>query len=45
MSVDQMRDKVKEAYPGAEWKRKVNNMGENQIIALYYKFRNEGKIK
>lgn len=45
MSVEQMRARVREVYPGAVWKEKVSHMPDNQIIALYYKFRNEGKIR
>lgn len=44
MSIEQMRTRVIAAYPGPTWKDKVLAMGDNQIIRLYYKFLNEGKI-
>ena len=45
MRVDQMREKVKEAYPGKNWKAKVDKMLDEQIIAVYYTLINFGKIK
>ena len=41
----QMRDRVKKAYPGDNWKRKVDRMPDDQIIALYYSLVKQGKIK
>ena len=40
-----MRDWVKSAYPGPNWKKKVDKMSDDQIIALYYSLVKRGKIK
>ena len=40
-----MRDWVKSAYPGQNWKNKVNNMPDPQIVALYHNLIKRGKIK
>lgn len=39
------RDKVRAAYDGPKWKAKVDKMSDRQIIALYFRFMKEGKIK
>lgn len=38
MDVDQMRERVREQYPGKKWSDRVDKMADAQIIALYYKF-------
>ena len=46
MSVEQMRCAVSDAYKhSSTWSNRVKSMPDNQIIALYYKFRANGKIK
>jgi len=40
-----MRDWVRSAYPGPNWKKKVDKMSDDQIIALYYSLVKQGKIK
>ena len=45
MSVDQMRSAVIKVYTSEKWRQRVKEMPENQIIALYYKFLNAGKIQ
>lgn len=45
MSVEMMRHYVKEAYSGKAWKRKVSKMPDNQILAIYQRLLNDGKIK
>ena len=45
MSVDEMREKVAYAYGGDNWKKRVRFMPDDQIIALYYKFKKNGRIK
>lgn len=45
MTPADMRGWVKAAYPTASWSEKVSKMPERQIIALYYRFKKEGKIK
>ena len=45
MQTYQMRDWVKSAYSGPNWKAKVDKMEDNQIIALYRSLIKQGKIK
>lgn len=45
MTTNNMRDWVKSAYPGLNWKVKVDKMSDSQIIALYYSLIKQGKIK
>ena len=45
MEVYQMRDRIIEAYPGPNWKKKVDKMSDQQIIALFYSLVKQGKIK
>ncbi len=46
MSVEQMRCAVADAYNKSEnWKKKVMNMSDAQVIAIYYRFLSSGKIK
>jgi hypothetical protein len=34
-NVNQMRQAIIAAYPGKSWKQKVNQMSDNQIIAIF----------
>lgn len=45
MTVDEMREKVGEAYRGDRWKRKVQYMPDDQIIAIFYRLKSKGRIK
>ena len=45
LQISQMREKILEAYSGEGWKKRVRNMPNDQVIALYYKFLKKGKIK
>lgn len=38
MSVDRMREAIAEVYDGPKWKKKVANMPDYQVIAVYYSF-------
>jgi hypothetical protein len=41
-----MRDALIAAYPRSEkWRKRVTLMAENQVIAVYKKLQNEGRIK
>lgn len=44
MSVVNMREWVKSAYPGDKWRKKVENMSDSQIVAVYYNLLRSGKI-
>lgn len=43
--IDDMRTAVSKVYPGPRWRRKVLDMSDNQIMALYYKFHNSEEKK
>lgn len=38
------REELKRLYPYKKWITKVNAMSDNQIVALYLKYRREGKL-
>lgn len=45
-NVEQLREKLIAVYPASKsWKAKVRKMQENQVYALYYKFKRLGHIK
>lgn len=44
MSIKDKRDWVRKAYSGKAWARKVDQMPDKQIEALFIKFRKQGKI-
>lgn len=45
MSIEQMRCAVADAYKNSEnWQKKVANMSDSQIIAIYHRFLNSGKL-
>ena len=37
MSIEQMRTEVANLYPGEAWKRRVRDMSDAQIFAIYNK--------
>jgi hypothetical protein len=45
MTVAFMRYALSEVYAGVKWKRKVSAMADGQVIAVYYKFLAEKKLK
>lgn len=46
MSVDQMRSVLKKQYGGSyKWVNRVNGMGDNQVIAVYYRMLGSGQLK
>ena len=44
MYVEEMRREIARVYKGKDWDKKVDNMSDNQVIAMYYKFRAGGKF-
>lgn len=44
MKIQEMRNRVRRVY-GMVWAKKVDAMSDTQVVALYYKFVKEGKIK
>lgn len=46
MSVEAMRAVLRKQYNGAyKWVNRVNNMGDGQIVAVYYRMLNSGQLK
>lgn len=45
MSVEQMRAAISKAYDGQNWKDKVTHMSDDQVLAVYYRFLNNGNLK
>lgn len=44
MSCIRERELVKKAYTGERWANKVNRMSDQQIIAIFFRLRRQGKI-
>lgn len=42
MTVQQMRNAILRVYDTNSWKKKVANMYDDQIIAIYHDFKNRG---
>lgn len=45
MSIEQMRAAIREVYDGPWWKNKVDRMHENQVLAIYSRMLETGKLK
>lgn len=45
LQISQMREKIREVYSGDNWVKRVRNMPNDQVIAIYYKLLKNGKIK
>ena len=45
MGIEQMRAAIAAVYKTSTWRKRVSEMNEGQIIAIYKKFRSCGKIK
>lgn len=44
MNISKMRDAIRNAYPTKSWSERVDKMGSNQIVAIYYNFLRGGKF-
>ena len=44
MSVMQMREEIAKVYAGPKWKDTVSHMPDAQVIAVYYSFKQRGKL-
>lgn len=42
MTIQQMKDAIRKVYDTASWKRKVDNMYDDQVVAIYYNFSERG---
>lgn len=38
------REELKRAYPNKKWAEKVDKMPEDQVVAVYMRLRQQGKI-
>lgn len=38
------RNEIKKAYSSESWSYKVDRMSDQQVIAIYFRFKNQGKI-
>lgn len=45
MNLEKMRAKVGEAYESDRWRRRVQLMPDNQVIAIYRTMRDRGQFK
>ncbi len=39
------REELKKVYPGQRWADKVNKMSDEQVVAIYIKFKAQGKLR
>lgn len=39
MNINNMREYIKNAYPGPNWRKRCDNMPANQVIAVYKSIR------
>lgn len=42
--VSKKREALKSVYPSKRWATKVNNMPESQVIAVYLRLKQQGKV-
>jgi hypothetical protein len=40
MNIERMRSEISSMYPGERWKNRCANMPDNQVIAIFCRFRN-----
>lgn len=45
MPVWMMREHVQKAYSGEKWRQKVERMSDSQILAIFQRLQQSGKIK
>ena len=45
MNVELMRSEITKVYPGKNWKTKVKNMSDVQVIAVYHSFLRNDRFK
>ena len=44
MTIQQMKDAIVDVYATKSWRRKVDNMYDDQVIAIYYNFLERGVL-
>lgn len=45
MNVSQMREYIRNAYPGDKWKARCRCMSTSQVIAIYYSLQSRDRDK
>lgn len=45
MSVNEMRKRIRKVYQSATWQERVDQMPEEQVIAIFYSFLRRGLVK
>lgn len=45
MTIEEMKERVIEAYPGEIWRKRVERMQDWQVVAVFKTFQINGKIK
>lgn len=45
LAISQMREKIAEVYSSDQWKQRVKRMPNDQVIAIYYRMLQDGRIK
>lgn len=45
MTVEQMRERVGQAYPHPKWQARLREMGDRQIIAIYKHMAEKGQFQ
>jgi hypothetical protein len=44
MTITQQRELLKSAYLSTSWTQKVNKMSDQQVIAIFFRLKAQGKI-
>lgn len=45
MTIEQMKERIIEVYPGEIWRKRVERMRDWQIVSVYKTFEINGKFK
>ncbi len=44
MSVEQIKELIKTVYTGYDFKKRLDNMSDQQIMAIYYRLKRTGRL-
>lgn len=44
MNPAKQREALRNVYPGAEWQKKVTDMSDEQVVAIYLRLKGQGKV-
>lgn len=45
MSIEQMRVEISKVYPGMKWRKRVQSMSDQQVLAIFKSFARNGKLE